>query len=108
MLWRDESVKLKALVNDDAEYYEAITPWKRCRVLYIDDLFKGGASGPDTKLAFEIINFRYNDPKLRTIISSELTVHQLMQLDEAIGSRIYQKTKGFYLEFGKGKNWRLR
>ena len=40
MLWRDESVKLKAAVNDAEDYTRLINPFKYAEVLYIDDLFK--------------------------------------------------------------------
>lgn len=112
MLWRDVSVRAKAAVNDDYEYHKIVEPLKRTRVLYIDDLFKvGKGERPtvgDVNLAFEILNYRYNSRGLMTIISSERTIDELLDIDEAVGSRIYERSRGFYLNLGGKKNWRLR
>lgn len=107
MPWRDVSTSLKAGVNDKDWYKSETAPFKKTPVLYIDDLFKGGATGPDIKLAFEILNYRYNDTKLRTVISSELSIEQILDLDEAIGGRIVERAKGFLLKAPE-KNWRLQ
>lgn len=114
MLWRDAIVELKACVTD-AEYYKAlIGPLKTVKVLYIDDLFKtekGKApTQADINLAFELINARYNDPELITIITSELALEELLDIDEAVGSRIYQRAKDHYcyVEIDSKKNFRLR
>ena len=53
---------------------------KKVKVLYIDDFFKGGITDADFRLAFEIINARYNDKGLRTIISSEVKIKDLMKI----------------------------
>ena len=91
MLWRDEIVKLKAVVNDDSEYSKLINQYKTCKVLYIDDLFKGKITEADINIAFEIINFRYTDKSLITILSGEKLIDELMEVDQAIASRINQK-----------------
>lgn len=119
MLWRDEIVKIKAIVNDDVDYANAVNPLKIAPVLYIDDFFKtsnderGNKKPPtagDINVAFEILNYRYNNDKLVTIISSERTVDELLSCDEAVGSRIYQRTKDYCWVIGqdKDKNYRLR
>jgi len=119
MLWRDEVVKLKACVNDDYEYGRLINPLKIVSALYIDDFFKtandeyGNKKPPthgDINVAFELLNYRYNDDKLITIISSERTVDELLSCDEAVGSRVYQRTKDYCWVIGKDikKNYRLR
>lgn len=108
MLWRDTAVQAKAVVNDDAAYAALVGPLKRIKVLYIDDLFKGAKVTPgDVNLAFELLNSRYNDSGKITILSSERTVDQLLDIDEAVGSRIYERSKAFYLELTGVKNWRL-
>lgn len=108
MLWRDVSVRAKAVVNDE-EYGRIVDPLKRVKVLYIDDLFKGGApKEADIKLAFEILNYRYADQKLLTVISSERTIEELLDIDEAVGSRIYERSRGYYLPLDGMKNWRLK
>lgn len=117
MLWRDEVVKLKAVVNDSEEYGKIIDKYKRVEVLYIDDLFKTGKTADqqnqkpttgDINAAFEIINYRYNNPKLITIISSELTVDELIDIDEATGGRIYERAKAFNIAKDRSRNYRIR
>lgn len=117
MLWKDESAKLKAVMNDP-KYEAQIDKWKRCEVLYIDDLLKtakdetAGKYKPptpgDINLAFEILNYRYNNC-LTTIISSEHTLNSLISIDEAVGSRIYERSKGFCINIGldSSKNQRF-
>jgi DNA replication protein DnaC len=112
MLWRDDSRKIKAVVNDAEEYEKLVEPLKEVQVLYIDDFFKTGEQGissADINLAFEILNARYIRKNLVTIISSELTIEKILNIDEAIGSRIKEKSRDFCLCFeGTDKNWRLR
>lgn len=119
MLWRDEIVKLKANANEAQEYQRLITPLKTCPVLYVDDFFKtsdeldGSKKKPtqaDTQAAFEILNYRYINQDLVTIISSERSIDDLLDCDEAVGSRIYQRSKEYCFYFGtdKTKNYRLR
>lgn len=119
MLWRDEVVKLKSVVNDDEEYARLITPLKTAPVLYVDDFFKTGDTDDgrkkkptqgDINVAFEIFNYRYINKDLITIISSERSIDDLLDCDEAVGSRIYQRTKDycFYFRPDKAKNWRLK
>ena len=100
MLWRDEASKLKSIVNE-INYADEIRLYKDVDVLYIDDLFKTGKSDGqnfqrptqgDVNLAFEIINARYVQKKI-TIISSECTLDDLLNIDEAIAGRIKQKQK---------------
>lgn len=111
LLWRDFSTQAKAVVNDDEAYQELIYPYKRVRVLYLDDLFKTGKgqepTTADCNLAFELLNARYADPDKLTIISSERTMGNLLDIDEAIGSRIYERSKAHYADLSGRKNWRL-
>ena len=98
MLWRDAATTLKAnSTNDAAAYAREIEPLKTVRCLYIDDFFKTGGQRPptvmDVNLAFEIINARYNSTGLITIVSSERSLDELMRIDEAVASRIYERTK---------------
>lgn len=118
MLWKDESTKIKAVVNNDEEYSLLVSPLKAMPVLYIDDLFKpviddsGKRRQPspgDISLAFEIINARYI-AGLVTIISSEWTMDELQRVDAAIGGRIYQMAEKYCLVISPGeeKNYRLK
>lgn len=111
MLWRDESVKIKAVANDADEYDRMINPFKRAPVLYIDDLFKTKQGEPvrpaDVNLAFELLNYRYCNKNLVTVISSEKTMGELLNVDEAVGSRIYERCGDFCVELTGDKNRRL-
>lgn len=107
MLWRDEVRELKALVNDNSAYRERMNLLKNVDVLYIDDFLKGRAvSDGDLNVAFELLNARYNARK-RTIISGERTLGAIMDIDEAIGSRIYERSKNGYCFETSPENWRL-
>ena len=95
-LWRDLTTTLKPIVNDP-EYAEKLKRLSAVPVLYIDDLFKGNVTGADLNLAFQLINARYNDRRLITILSSELTLSEIIEHDEALGGRIYERARGFVL-----------
>ena len=107
MLWREEAPRIKALVNDRDEYDPELERLKTVDVLYIDDFLKGKVTDGDINLAFELLNARYNRRR-PTIISGERTIEQLLEIDEAVGSRIYERSKGFCIVTPPGKNWRLR
>ena len=98
MPWRDESTALKAVITDAFEYERRTRKLKRAEVLYIDDFLKGGDSDADIRLAYEILNFRYNDRNLRTILSSETDLKQLLRRDEALGGRVYERARGYVLQ----------
>lgn len=107
MLWRDWVTQLKANVTDAAAYAEIMQPLKDVPVLYIDDFLKGGVTRADLNAAFELLNARYLDSRKRTIISSERTLSDILDLDEALGGRIYERSRGYNLQ-APGENWRLR
>jgi DNA replication protein DnaC len=117
MLWRDDVTRLKAAVTDSEEYTKLIDRYKTADVLYIDDLFKTGRAADNTmpkptpadiNYAFEIINYRYNNPALLTIISSEMSIDELLDVDEAIGGRIYERATAFTIGKSREKNYRLK
>lgn len=113
MLWTEESKALKACITDPVEYARRMGPLKRVPVLYIDDFLKckrgERPTGGDVNLAFELINARYMDRDLVTVISTEWYPNDLIGIDEALGSRIYQRARETTLSIvGEGKNWRLR
>ena len=115
MKWRDDSVELKkSIASDGDDYFQVINRFKNVKVLYIDDFMKTERgklpTSADIMLAFEILNYRYNNMDLITIISTERSVDELIDIDEAIGSRIYQRSKKycFYLSADPEKNIRLK
>lgn len=113
MQWRDDVVKLKQNANTE-EYNRLIEPFKSVKVLYIDDLFKvkkGEQPTPaDVNIAFEILNHRYLNDGYITIISSEKTGKELIEIDEAVGSRIVEMSGDYFINIGHDtkKNYRLR
>ena len=110
MAWVDTIKELKQSSMDKEIYNKLINKYKTVEILLIDDLFKGGVSEADVRIAFEIINHRYIN-KLPILVSSELTIKEILNRDEAIGSRIYEMAKGFICEVkgnGTENNYRLR
>ena len=93
VLWRDMALKLKSNINDSMAYTSIINPLKKTSVLYIDDFFKGSYPAPsvaDVRIAYELLNHRYNNKELITIISSEMALEKIFDIDEAIGGRIFE------------------
>jgi DNA replication protein DnaC len=84
---------------------------KTVSVLFIDDLFKGRAKPTEwqKEQLFEIINYRYLN-HLPIMVSSEKDVDQILDIDEGIGSRIYEMCKDFtvILKGDKRLNYRLQ
>ena len=78
-------------------------------VLYIDDFFKGKISDTDKTLAFDIINYRFNN-NLVTIISSELLLNDLINIDAAIAGRIKQMAGDYIVQiaYDDERNYRLK
>lgn len=100
MLWRDVMSELYGARFDDDYYAAVVGRFKRAAVLYIDDLYKGMKSARggeretmERNATYEILNHRYING-LKTILSSEYTVDELMEMDQAVGSRIYERTRG--------------
>ena len=94
---------------------------KTIPVLYIDDFFKPvrnregvleTPSAADVRIAYEIINHRYNDKSLITIISSERFLTEIAsEIDEATGGRIAEMaTPKYLINIGRqsGRNYRLK
>lgn len=114
MMWRDEATELKAIVNQQAEYHKKLQDLKEASVLYIDDFFKTQQrqmpTQADVNLAFQVINARYQDSRKVTIISCELSREELAEIDEAVGSRIYEKSRTYnlFISRDKSRNYRMQ
>lgn len=115
MIWAEEVVKLKAVVTESEEYNRMINRLKNIDVLYIDDFFKPVGDNPkptaaDIRLAYEIINHRYNSSKNITVISSERYIQEILEIDEATGGRIAEYAGGymFNVQRNVARNYRLR
>ena len=110
--WADDSRRLKGLALDQEEYRRMIEPFKQCKALYVDDFLKTKRgmepTAADINLAFELLDYRYCNSQLITILSSERMIDEILSIDEALGSRIFERTKGHRLELSGDKNWRTR
>lgn len=109
MQWVYDSIQLKSLVASGNDYNQRLMQLCRIPVLYIDDFYKSPPTEADKKLAFQLINYRYQNQSLITIFSSELPIAQVIELDEAVGSRIYERCCNylFFNERNSQKNYRL-
>ncbi len=114
MLWRDDVTMLKGMVNDGQAYRRLMDEYKLPDVLYIDDLFKmkrgERPTNGDINAAFEIINYRYNDMDKITIISTELSIGDILNIDQGLGSRIVERCGrcNQFIPSDNKKNYRLR
>ena len=110
--YKSEMQKLKANYFDAEGYERLISRWVNCDVLYIDDLFKfstdknGKTRSQDLEIMFDIINTRYLNKSI-TIFSSEHTVKDIYNIDEALGSRIFAMVNPYGVKC-EGDNRRLK
>lgn len=105
--YRDAITRLKQNITDNVEYSEEINRMKNVSVLFIDDLFKGRITESDINIMYELINHRYLK-RLPMIVSTEKYPKDLLAVDEALGSRIIEMSKGYVVEFKESGNYRLR
>ncbi len=121
MPWRDAVPRLNTLWQTAPEEYLAeMERIKNAEVLYIDDLFKTGRNqatweaqrptGADINKAFEITDYRAKNPALVTILSSECTINDLIDIDEAFAGRVRQLAEKYSFSIGRDrrKNYRLK
>ncbi len=112
MLWREESISLKNNITESEEYFGAIEIYKKVPVLYIDDFLRNPMERPsnaDMNLAFEIINARYN-ADLVTLISSEITIEEIYDMDIALAGRIMEMSGKNLISIAPdtSKNYRIK
>ena len=107
MGYRDIMTQIKQNIMDEAYYNKIMNRYKHAKVLLIDDLFKGNISKSDINIMFELINYRYFN-KLPVIISTELSIENLVNIDEALGSRLIEMSKDYLVGIrGKRLNYRI-
>ena len=104
--YREEIIKIKQTITDHETYQRELNKWKNARVLFIDDLFKGKITDSDVNIMFEVVNHRYLN-RLPIIATTELDLYGLDSIDQAITSRLYEMSKGFFNEMG-GNNANFR
>lgn len=110
LTWTDFISRLKRDVMSDqadevSKYLEEI---KNVEVLFLDELIKK-FNETDLKYLIEIINYRYTND-LKTIITSEKVLTELLDIDEATFSRAVEKCEGYFINIPKDrkKNYRLK
>lgn len=103
MDWVDDSTR--AINGWRSDYDSALEPWRKAPVLVIDDFLKPiktartSSPAPEAlRLAYSVVNYRYNNPALVTVISSEHTLSTLMGFDAAMASRIEHRCGEFILD----------
>ncbi|MEG2789249.1 MAG: ATP-binding protein [Romboutsia sp.] len=107
MSYRDVITRIKQNIMDGEEYERLVSRYKNAKVLLIDDLFKGSVTKSDVNIMFEIINFRYFN-NLPVIVSSEKYAQELLDIDEAVGSRLIEMSKDYIVQMkGKKLNFRV-
>ena len=109
MPYRQVLTNIKLNFKDEEFYKKELKKYQECELLLIDDLFKGKVSLAEVNIMFEIINYRYTK-KLPMIISSERIIEEMLNIDEAIGSRIYEMCKNYIVTAPReeSNNYRLR
>lgn len=113
MAWTSDIKKITRYQFEDKDLFiETMDSFMKAPILYIDDFLKPiGDKIPSTQqlsIAFDIIDYRYKNPKLITIISSEYWVEEIMEMDEALGSRIYEMSDGYRLKIKKDSSRNFR
>lgn len=108
-VWPRLKQRMKRARNFENEYERQMGDLREVQVLYLDDLFKGRYTEADRQLAWEIINTRYAADRV-TIISSEHHLSEIVEMDEAVGGRIYQMSAGYRnnVQFDEGRDFRRR
>lgn len=109
MPYRDVVTALKQQLGADKYIYnDHMYKLQSARVLFIDDLLKGKVNESDINIMYELINYRYLQRK-PVIVSTEKTIEELLEFDEAIGSRLIEMSKGYIVTFDDSiPNYRLR
>jgi DNA replication protein DnaC len=109
--WKRLLAKLQQTKYKEAEQDALIREMQSVDVLYLDDFLKtaGNAKPSDEALnyALEIINARYIRDK-KTIISTEFMDKELIGFDEALGSRIVEKSFQIQVLRSQGRNFRTK
>lgn len=100
---------LKQTSMDEEEYIRSLEKYINPPVLFLDDFLKGEPTVADRKHVYKIINTRYLK-SMPMIISTEKSVKEILNWDEAIGSRLIEMCQGNVIEFPRGleNNYRLR
>ena len=107
--WTDFISRLKRdVMVDQQKVSDYLNELKTVEVLFIDELLKK-YNETDLKYIIEIINFRYAK-NLKTIITSERELKNLLGIDEATFSRVVERAGKYLINIPKDikKNQRLK
>lgn len=111
ILFNQKMTELKQWKFDDAKkekYQDTINRLIEVDILFIDDLFKIQPTNADLDILFDIVNGRYLNNKI-CVISSEKFTTDIYNIDNAIGSRIIEKSSCVLeISYDESKNYRLK
>lgn len=106
--WAEAWAELR---GDMDEIQGKIEKLQRVDVLFIDDLFKGRKQPTEFQLEtmFTIINDRYLNRR-PILLSSEWTWNRIIELDEGLGTRLYEMCRDYTQILSKSdkSNYRMR
>ncbi len=106
----EKITELKQLqFRDEGKFQELLRTYQQCDLLYIDDLFYTQPSEADINLTFQILDYRIKANK-KTIISTERSFADLIEIRESAFGRIHQACGKYKFGIGKDskKNYRMR
>lgn len=102
-------IDLKQSCMDQTNYIKELEKYINPRVLFLDDFLKGRPNDVDLKYIYKVINTRYLK-EMPIIISTEKSINEIINWDEAVGSRLIEMSQGNVIEFKNNinNNYRLR
>ena len=109
LLWSEIIHKLESTRFDDDRREEYIDDIAKNDVIYIDDFLKCFDKAKHLFLAFEFVN-KMIVMKKTLIISSEMFCNEIADIDEALGGRIAEQSKGYIIQIARdsGRNYRFK
>lgn len=110
VIWTDfiGEVKRDMMGEKTNDVSDRMKDIKNADVLFLDEVLKKH-NETDLRYLMEIINYRYTND-LKTIITSEKLLNELLDIDEATFGRAVEKCEGFMINIPRDrkKDWRLR
>lgn len=104
--YRSFMTSMKQSIIDRDYYARELSRFQNIPVLLVDDVFKGKITESDVNIMYELLNHRYFN-RSSTIFTSEKDIDGLLDIDEAVGSRIYEMCRKYTIRM-TGGNYRLR
>lgn len=101
-------MNLKQCVTDEENFIREMDKYLNSRVLFIDYFLKGKIKPADLNYIYRIINSRYLKG-MPLIISTEKTVDEMINWDEAVRNRLVEMAKDKIITFNeRSNNYRLK